>query len=428
MVDTPSNNINFMALMNPQFAANQQALARQQLMAQEILKQGDQPEDINKLANPGGFVVPYSPVQGLSHALQKGVGAYMQQELDKKQLENYQALAGQPAMGTGDDLNTPAPQAVGNAMTGGASDPMMKDPTWIWNAATGGADNATKVWLAQHGPTDQMKNAGSGNPLVTNPMVKEGLIEGGKNYINLPTAAPSQPIVSTAPKGNPAITLNTPDGQQAVKDLGIDRGIGEPSKPVILTGGKDEILPPSSPVDLNSSAAIKGAETAATKAGGGDITDIQKKAEGQRQISQVVTELGKAYDDLDKKGGAVNTKNSAYENLAAFTGNSPIGQAYGKVTGTDVQSTRNTIIQKIPALINAIRQATGMSAKNMDSNTELQFYLKMATDPTVDIQSNKRALNNIMNMYGAQQATPISENTPSLEELVAEANKRIGKK
>ena len=45
-------------------------------------------------------------------------------------------------------------------------------------------------------------------------------------------------------------------------------------------------------------------------------------------------------------------------------------------------------------------KATGMSAKQMDSNAELKLYLATATDPTLDVASNKRALDMIETLYG----------------------------
>jgi hypothetical protein len=105
----------FTAMNNPQFAAQQQSLARQQAIAQQIMEQGNQPEDVNKLANPGGFVVPYSPLLAASKAAEKGLGAYMQKQLDEKQLAAYQSLAGGVQGGATADASG-SPQQLGNAM------------------------------------------------------------------------------------------------------------------------------------------------------------------------------------------------------------------------------------------------------------------------------------------------------------------------
>lgn len=41
-----------------------------------------------------------------------------------------------------------------------------------------------------------------------------------------------------------------------------------------------------------------------------------------------------------------------------------------------------------------------MSAQQMNSNVELQTFLRAATDPTLSIQANIEAINNLSKLYG----------------------------
>ena len=50
-------------------------------------------------------------------------------------------------------------------------------------------------------------------------------------------------------------------------------------------------------------------------------------------------------------------------------------------------------------------KATGMSAKQMDSNAELKLWLSTATDPTKGYEANIEALNNIASKYGSGAIT-----------------------
>ncbi len=118
------------------------------------------------------------------------------------------------------------------------------------------------------------------------------------------------------------------------------------------------------------------------------------------------------YIDLKQKGAAVSTQNSTMDNLSASMRQSTVGQYVGRRAGTEEQSIRNQINMQLPNLINSIRSASGMSAKAMDSNTELQFYLKMASDPSVDIESNLAALDTIEKQYGVS-AGGISTTVPT---------------
>jgi hypothetical protein len=92
--------------------------------------------------------------------------------------------------------------------------------------------------------------------------------------------------------------------------------------------------------------------------------------------------------------------NGAVSNVLAAVGSSGPGQFLGNMVGTENQSARNSIAQTRPLLLNAIKQATGMSAKQMDSNAELKMYLAAATDPKLDIKANMAALDSLDRLYG----------------------------
>jgi len=73
----------------------------------------------------------------------------------------------------------------------------------------------------------------------------------------------------------------------------------------------------------------------------------------------------------------------------------------GQMGGTFNQKSRDVISQARPLLLRSIMQATGMSAKNLDSNAELKLWLSTATDPTKGYEANMEALNNIAGKYGS---------------------------
>ena len=138
------------------------------------------------------------------------------------------------------------------------------------------------------------------------------------------------------------------------------------------------------------------------------------KTEGKELLTSQVISLRDAYDALATQGGIVDTKQPWYKNLSAWVGTTGVGQTVGKAIGTDTQSLRNTIAQSRPLLLNAIKQATGMSSKQLDSNAELKMYLAAATDPTLDVQANRKALRALDKMYGLGiDLGPIDENAPA---------------
>jgi len=124
---------------------------------------------------------------------------------------------------------------------------------------------------------------------------------------------------------------------------------------------------------------------------------------GQARIGTILDTLESNYNKLDKMEAIVSTERSAGSNILASSGSSGLGQAIGKMSGSQTQSIRNQINAQRPVLLSAIKEATGMSAKQLDSNAELKFYLQMATDPKLDIQANKEGLKFIKEWVSSSQ-------------------------
>lgn len=150
-------------------------------------------------------------------------------------------------------------------------------------------------------------------------------------------------------------------------------------------GGNMEVIP-GGPADLKAQALDA------------------NKAAGAADVDLAVGTLRDAYDRLDQGGGITNTNKGTLDNIVAGASSSAPGQMVGKMLGTKNQSARNEIEMTRPALLAALMKATGMSAKQMDSNAELKLWMRTATDPTLDIQSNRAALSKIEQKYlrGAQ--------------------------
>lgn len=132
----------------------------------------------------------------------------------------------------------------------------------------------------------------------------------------------------------------------------------------------------------------------------GEITPSDKKANASKRISSTVAKMVSLYQQLDDKGAIINTKRSALENFQAAAGSSMAGQYLQNIVGTEAQSIRNGIVAAQPLLMNYIRQASEMGARGMDSTQELEFYLRAASEPKKDMQSNMAALALLDELYG----------------------------
>ena len=251
------------------------------------------------------------------------------------------------------------------------------------------------------------------------------------------------PLDANGEQQNLVHFISSPQGQEALRHgatqlvqggakpdeiQGLFRTFASPLALNPATGVNDEFIQRisgSQPLGVDQSLSLGGQQNIATRNAGLDVykanaintnstaNDIKKDAAikqqdlaiatalPHQQVNLIVDQLANQYDALNKAGAAVNTANPTLNNVSASLRTSAAGQKLGTLFGTSDQSIRNQIQATIPLLMNAIRQSTGQSAKAMDSNAELQFYLAAATDQTKDVQSNIAALNRIKALYGA---------------------------
>ena len=125
-----------------------------------------------------------------------------------------------------------------------------------------------------------------------------------------------------------------------------------------------------------------------------------KAIKAKSDMTRTLGDMGKGYQELDKMGAIPNPDRTPAENVGAAARSSGVGQSVGQATGDPAASVRQRILNKRPLLINHIRQITGMGAKSMDSNTELNFYMQMTSDPHKDVWSNYAALDQLDQQFG----------------------------
>jgi hypothetical protein len=203
-----------------------------------------------------------------------------------------------------------------------------------------------------------------------------------------------KPFIRTRVMGEQEIQEQLqPDG--SYQEIGRGPRFARQVAPVVNVGG------PAGKVPAGYRATANG-DLEAIPGGPADVKAqavAQRQADGATDVDVALGTLRDAYNRLESGGGITSTKNSALSNAAAATSSSAIGQAAGKLFGTQNQSARNDIAMARPALLAALMKATGMSAKQMDSNAELKLWLSTATDPALDVESNRRALENIERKY-----------------------------
>lgn len=137
----------------------------------------------------------------------------------------------------------------------------------------------------------------------------------------------------------------------------------------------------------------------AIKGGPADLKS-QAKSAGAGDVSTEIIKLKDSYDKLYAGGGITDPSLKVGSNIMGKVSSSTVGQTLGSTFGTKNQTERDKIAQTRPLLMGAIMKATGMSAKQIDSNAELKLWLSTATDPTKSYEANIAALQNIEDLYG----------------------------
>lgn len=138
-------------------------------------------------------------------------------------------------------------------------------------------------------------------------------------------------------------------------------------------------------------------------AAGGDAS----ASKGKQDVSRVIGDMRSYYERIDELGGIRNVEAGALSNVGRAASSSTVGRFTGSTFGSEAESLRRSIEGLRPSLINAMKGAEGMGARMFDSNKDMELWLATVTDPTQDIQTVNRLLNEFEAKYGLVSAGSI---------------------
>jgi hypothetical protein len=393
-----ANEYNFgqVGTMSPEEYAQQQALNRQQQIAQLLMQQGVQNQPQGQMIS--GRYVPSSFFQNLLPIANIAASKYVGEKADTE--------AGKLAQKIREAKNIKE-QAIVNKITG-----IPEQSTELAGPYTNKIPMPMAVTPAvKPDLSAALREIGTNNPYGVGQEYKATLLT---NMIpKTPDAVAQYNFAKSSEGGNFKGSFNdfqnqmTPYQKASLAIQGTNQAQSRVPMGYRMTkdGGLEPI--PGGPADQKAQTVNVGRET----------------------VNTLITGLKDQYNVLKDTGGITSTKESSLSNIPAYISSSSLGQGTGKLFGTANQSARNTIAQSRPLLLQAIAKATGMSSKQMDSNTELQMYLKAATDPSLDYEANMTALNQLQDLYGIGGATPaVSGGLPSASDIASERARRQGKK
>jgi hypothetical protein len=134
----------------------------------------------------------------------------------------------------------------------------------------------------------------------------------------------------------------------------------------------------------------------------------QKTIGAENALTDELANLRFAYKKLNEAEAIPSTERSGLSNLGSSMQASGTGQFVGKVFGTSEQGLRDNIKSSNLRLLQSIKNATGMSAQELNSNMELKTWVDSLTDPKTAYETNMKNIDNIENFVKKRANRPAS--------------------
>jgi hypothetical protein len=153
-------------------------------------------------------------------------------------------------------------------------------------------------------------------------------------------------------------------------------------------------------------ASLKGPSPAVLKA----QEKAEKVEEGQLALGDTISTAETLVKDLAKMGGITSTSKGPLANLVTSLQTGTVGQMGGRVFGTKEQAKRDELKSIRLQLLNAVKEATGMSAQQLNSNVELKTYLDSLGSEGMTKEANLAILDNLSRRYLKGEAAQPAKN------------------
>lgn len=162
------------------------------------------------------------------------------------------------------------------------------------------------------------------------------------------------------------------------------------------------------PAETAANEAAKiGAQTKANIA-----EENRLKAKGRKLFSSVLNDLRNDYRKLNEMEAIPSVERGGFENVGDYIGASRMGRMAQSAVGAKASVPLNTISNSKLTLMNALKEATGLSATQLSSNIELMTFLDSLADPTQGFESAMETIRRLENLYGAPAATATAAAAP----------------
>jgi len=124
-----------------------------------------------------------------------------------------------------------------------------------------------------------------------------------------------------------------------------------------------------------------------------------KATEGKGQLQDQLDDLRASFTNLNESRSIVSDERNPASNVLSYIQGSTVGQIGGKVIGSKAQTDRNLINSAKQRIAQAIKNATGMSSQQLNSNFELKSMLDSLSDVNLGYEASMEIIDRLERDY-----------------------------
>ena len=132
----------------------------------------------------------------------------------------------------------------------------------------------------------------------------------------------------------------------------------------------------------------------------------EEKRQAKISAGGLLNEVTADYNELQRMGAIRDSDKSAFANIGSYFSSSKAGQELGKAIGTQEQVVRDKINQAIPLLIQEFKNATGMTAAQMNSDADVRLVKDAVGNASSDIKVALATMRRLQNRMGVGNNKP----------------------
>ena len=177
-------------------------------------------------------------------------------------------------------------------------------------------------------------------------------------------------------------------------------GIGAPA-PAPAASVAVTNLTPAQQARVNEAAAKKQAEADVARR-----EELRDRERAQANVDKTLAKMADAYEKLRELGGMASEEDTLAESAPAYLASTRLGQEASKFAATKAQTQRDRVTALVRTLITDLKNASGMSAQELNSIKELELMLAASTNPTQSIEAVRAILQDTSDRYGTGAKIP----------------------